>query len=341
MSRYALLSVLAASVLAACGGGGGGSGGYSPGPYAPIQTPPQSFEDSVQPQTNVPEPTGYSVEATSQFNRFNSIRAAAGLGMLRQNSNLSAAAQSHSDYISFHGASHYQNPSNSGFTGQWPADRARAAGYVEWSTTNEVITGDPWLVLPDANAFVDGLIATPYHRMVMFQYRVDSMGVGYRFRSIDDTPSGTGKNMVIKFGRSPGQGAPSTPFVIWPLDSATNVPRVGENEVPNPIPENNGAPYGYPISFQTHELKLLEVTNFTLRETAGGAVVPTKLLHYTTDCNLAVQQSPGCAAFGARYFASLLPREPLNSNTQYTARFEGTINGTSVAREWSFTTGSN
>ena len=155
----------------------------------------------------------------------------------------------------------------------------------------------------------------------MLYYRIDEAGVGYSA----EYPS----NVVIDMGANPGQGAPSTLAVVWPVDGATNVRTKGSPETPNPIPENNGSPYGNPVSISTHELKSLVVTSFTL-EDEFGSTVSTKLIDYATDDNLRFDN--------AKHFASLIPRSPLESGKKYVAKFSGKIDGTPYTKEWSFTT---
>lgn len=328
MNHKLLTAALLSSLLAACGGGGGGSGdgdtAVVPPPGTPVVVTPPSFEDTTPAQTTVPAPSYTSTYRLEAFNRFNEIRQAAGLGLLRQNAQLDVAAQGHSDYLSLNDAyGHFQTPGLNGFTGASPYSRALVAGYPAPDSVTEVQSTDTGN--PPGWSHIDGLLSTPYHRMAMLNYRFDEMGVGHN----GEFPA----NLTVKMGRNPGQGAPDRLFVIWPLDGATSVHRTGSPENPNPIPENNGSPYGYTVSIQTHEFKQLDVTSFTL-EDASGNIVNTKLLHHTTDTNLS-------SIYYARYFAALIGRSALNANTTYTARFSGAVDGAPVTHTWSFTTGTN
>lgn len=328
MNHKLLAAALLSAFLAACGGGGGGGDSASSSPDAgtPAPTTPPTTEpaDDAPPQTSVPAPVYASAHRLEAFNRFNEIRQAAGLGLLRQNAQLDVAAQGHSDYLSLNDMTgHYQSPGHNGFTGADVWARARAAGYSAASTADEVlgtVPGDG----PGAS-YIDGLISTPYHRMAMLEYRPDELGVGHS----GEFP----QNMVFNTGRNPGQGAPDRLFVIWPTDGAAGVVTAGGPESPDPIPENNGSPYGYPVSIQSHELKELSVTSFTLEDAAGN-IVDAKLLHHSTDANLSTR-------FRARHFAALIGRSPLMANTTYTARFTGAVDGQTITHTWSFTTGSS
>lgn len=212
MNHKLLAAALLSSLLAACGGGGGGGGGSGDGdtagvlpPGLPVVVTPPSFEDTAPAQTTVPAPSYTSTHRLEAFNRFNEIRQAAGLGLLRQNAQLDTAAQGHSDYLSLNDLiGHYQRPGDAGFTGADPWERMRAAGYAGWLTGSEVQS--PIAGSPSGWAHIDALIATPYHRMGMLNYRWDEMGVGYN----GEFPG----NVTVKMGLGPGQGAPDRLFVI-------------------------------------------------------------------------------------------------------------------------------
>jgi uncharacterized protein YkwD len=326
MNHKLLAAALLSVFLAACGGGGDtASSTPTPDSGTPTTPPPTSEPaDDAPPQASVPAPVYASAHRLEAFNRFNEIRQAAGLGLLRQNAQLDVAAQGHSDYLSLNDLTgHYQNPAHNGFTGADFQARARAASYSAASTVGEVMATAPGDA-PGA-AYIDTLISTPYHRMFMLQYGYDELGVGHN----GEHPA----NMTFNMGRSPGQGAPDRLFVIWPTDGAAGVSLTGAPETPNPIPENNGSPYGYTVSIQTHELRELSVTSFTLEDQAGN-IVDAKLLHHTTDTNLST-------LYRASYFAALIGRSPLMANTTYTARFTGAVDGQTITHTWSFTTGSS
>lgn len=327
LPRAGLAALASSFLLAACGGGGGSSPSTSqpqpqPGPTAP---PTAGSVVDTPKQTSVPAGTYTNAARLQAFNRFNEVRQIAGLGLLRQQAQLDVAAQGHSDYIARNAAQgHDQNPAMPGFTGADPWARAQAVGYTAEITEVQGITPHT----SPAAAHIDGLMSTPYHRMGMLNYRWDEVGVG-----ISPTSPVASSLSVFKLGSNPGQGAPDRLFVIWPINGATAVRRVGDAETPNPIPENNGAPYGYTVSLQTHELRQLSVASFTLTDAAGN-LVNTKLLHHTTDTTLS-------QLFGARYFAALIGRSPLQPNTTYTARFIGAVDGQPVAHTWSFATGAS
>lgn len=316
-----VLSIVTLAALAACGGGGGGSTPPSGGQAGlPEQAPtePTYFTDTVAANTTAVAGNYADANRALAFDRLNSIRREAGLGALRQSSVIDVAAQGHADWLSLNDYSgHYQVVGTPGFTGQTPEARNIAAGYANYLTEVQATIS----VAEPGDVYVDALVTAPYHRLAMLYYRADEAGIGYNA----EYPS----NVVINIGRRPGQGAPSTLAVAWPVDGATNVRPDGAPESPNPMPENNGSPYGNAISLSTHELKTLVVTSFTL-EDQFGSTVSTKLLDYATDDNL--------RSYNARHFASIIPRAPLESGKTYVAKFTGTIDGTLYTKQWSFTT---
>lgn len=320
ISRICILPLIAA--LTACGGGGSSPTDNAPPSTAPTVPGTGSFTDTT-PANAAAVPGSYAnpVRAAA-FDRVNLLRQAAGLGAVRQAAQLDQAAQAHADYMSINQVfSHSETPGANGYTGANQTQRAQAAGYAAWSTVAEVQVGST-LPVSDGAGMVDALFAAPYHRLGLVYYRVDEAGVGHG-------ATGVPYSIVIDLGRNPGQGAPATTAVIWPRDGDVGVWTQGAPEMPDPIPENNGSPYGYPISVSVHENKTLTVSSFTL-EGPGGATVSTKLLDHATDTNL--------QSVGGRHFAALLPRAPLASNTTYTVRFTGAIDGVAYTKTWTFTT---
>lgn len=323
-AQFAVLAVLA--VLAACGGGGEGSSSPPASNLPPI-TAPVAFVDLLPPQTNAVG-TYADVQRLLAFDHLNDLRTKAGLGVLYQSASLDAAAQAHAEYLSVNNVyGHYETPGTPGFTGADHLARMAAAGYrPQYGTEVVSFSTRPM----GAVALLDALVGTPYHRMAMMRYRVSDAGVGFS--------TGFPTNVVVKIAHTATnpQGAPSTPAILWPGEGSTGVPLSGCCEEPDPAPELAGKPWGYPVSVQTHESKVLAVTSFTLEYTPAGAgaptVVATKLLSFGTDPNL------GTSVYNARHVAFALPLAPLLTGTTYTARFEGTIDGAAYSRVWSFTT---
>ncbi|MFN7695129.1 MAG: CAP domain-containing protein [Burkholderiales bacterium] len=276
----------------------------------------------------MPPPVYADPERADAFNAFNEIRAAAGLGLLRQNAQLDVAAQGHSNYIDVNRdfGSHLQDPARPGFTGiDWNA-RTAAAGYPQNGYVAEVIGAggaDAQSRPFTARRHVHELMATPYHRRAMLQREPSDIGVGWanQFRS----------NLVVDFANTATnrQGAPGQLVTVWPADGATGLLTSGCCEAPDPMPELKGQRWGYPVSIQASERCRLTVTSFQLRD-ASGADVPLKLLTYATDPN---------RLYLGEFFAALMPLALLKATTRYTASFSGQACDLPVVKTWSFTTG--
>jgi uncharacterized protein YkwD len=293
--HYVRFVVLApAVVLAACGGGGGDGEPITSAP-APSGNSAPTTPTTSGPQTSVPAPTyAAGTFQADAFARINEIRAEAGLGLLAQHAMLDQAAQSHVNYIENHGLSTYghgETPGRDLFTGATPVDRAAAAGYVGYA--GELLSAG--LAEDSVNSLLDG----PYHRAPLLSYRVADVGIG-------TTPSSI--NAFLLGYRGEGQSAPATAAVLWPAHNATDVRTKVNGEVPNPMPENNGGPYGYPVSIHVDDTKTLSVNNFTLTGPTGALNV--KLIHRSVDANMAWPN-----------FAAIIARSPLQAGTAYTANF--------------------
>jgi uncharacterized protein YkwD len=326
-----------ATVLAGCGGGGGGSTSTPVPPTTPT-TPTTPTIDPNALQLTVPNPT-YTGSALSAYNTLAAARAAYGVGQYAQNAKLDTAAKNHALYITtrwgakdFATVEHVEDPSKSGFTGINPSDRIAFAGYAaaansEALTTFISVDG----VTSDAGVVAtNNLLSAPYHRFAL----LDS----YRDVGVYDSPAvfagegGTNHTFVFNMAiaQADKQQLPAQSWVgTWPVDAATGVMYSFAGESPNPIPANNGACAGYPISVAVRPDMTLNTTTFTLAEAAGGQAISVQLSTAATDVN------PTLARASAAY---IIPFKPLKLNTKYTAHFVGSVNGTAVDKTWSFTT---
>ncbi|MFN7695740.1 MAG: hypothetical protein ACK5O3_17015 [Burkholderiales bacterium] len=248
--------------------------------------------------------------------------------MLRQNAQLDAAAQGHSEYLdTYRTYGHYQDPSKPGFTGaDWKA-RTAAAGYPQNGLIQEVVSSgglDEQGKRLTGRGHLDVLMGSPYHRRAMLQREQSEVGIGRTNRNLHNT--------VVDFANTATnmQGAPGQLVTVWPPDGATRMLKSGCCEEPDPMPELRGQPWGYPVSIQASERCRLSVTSFQLRD-ASGADVPLKLLSYATDPN---------RVYLGEFFAALMPLAPLKASTRYTASFSGQACDLPVVKTWSFTTGS-
>ena len=137
--------------------------------------------------------------------------------------------------------SHGETQGLPGFTGVSPAERLIAAGY---STANpfpyETITSRPLLT---GAGHIDELVSAPYHRLGVLPYSVMDIGIGRAVSSRDS--NFVPVTVAVAHRPNTAQGAPNTPFAVWPYEGAGGIARTMTPEVPDPIPENQGAGSSY------------------------------------------------------------------------------------------------
>lgn len=300
-------AVLASLLLAACGGGGS-----SPAPSKPVSEIPGGPG----------APAATSNVATDGRNWINYRRAQAGLSVLTQNDIVAKAAQAHSDYQRIHDTiTHEETAGKAGFTGANLEARLLAAGYnfVGESAFGEVISATS---SNDGFYMAEELVTAIYHRFVIMEPRFEEIGTG------SGTTSGGYTYFTANFttnnGFGPGLGANVT---TWPFSGQTGVaPNFFSNlESPDPVPNLNEV--GYPISVQGDLDAVLTTSAFTIRERGTSIDLSVRLLTSATDVNIK-----------SKALAAIIPLAKLKSNTTYDVSFSGTIRGTPVTKNWSFTT---
>ncbi|HEY1043414.1 MAG TPA: CAP domain-containing protein [Telluria sp.] len=300
-------AVLASLLLAACGGGGGGS----------TQTAPQPVVEPGTPGA----PVATNNTAVDGRNWINYRRSQAGLSVLTQNAIVDKTAQAHSDYQRLNDTiTHTETPGKPGFTGEDLEDRLLAAGFafVGDSAFGEVISAT------SSNSgfyMAEELITAIYHRFVIFEPRFEEIGSG-------SGTTGGGytyftANFTANNGYGPGLG---TGVSTWPFSGQTGVAPnfLSDYESPDPVPNVNEV--GYPVSVQGDLDAVLTTTSFTIRERGAATNLAVRLLTNANDSN-----TPASAA-------AIVPLTKLKSNAVYEVSFSGTIRGTPVTRNWSFTT---
>lgn len=349
-ANVSLSAISCAVLLAACGGGGGTSNTGTTPPPAPatcsngatdyptctppvVKPDPNALQDTVPSSTYVPA----SLLAAA-YTTLNTARQAYGAGLLSQNAKLDTAASNHAKYASqrysekdFANIGHTEDAAKSGFTGVSPADRIVYAGYAAASVGEDMTTfisvdgvsSDPGVIA------VSSLLSAPYHRFGLFEGNRD-IGIGSTSARFTGE-GGVNNTVVIDMGVAQGaqQQLPARSWVgVWPINGAENVMYSFAGESPNPIPVNNGACAGYPVSVQVRNGLALSTTSFTMTD-AAGVVVNVQLSTAATDVN------PSQARANTAY---IIPFKPLKLATKYTVRFVGAANGAAIDKTWSFVT---
>jgi hypothetical protein len=121
------------------------------------------------------------------------------------------------------------------------------------------------------------------------------------------------------------QGLGSGNFITYPVAHQELVPTFFDNdgETPNPLPDRHQV--GFPVSVHADLISKVAVRHFSIQP-HGGVPLPVQLLTNATDPN-----TPQSAA-------AIIPLETLAATTTYDVRFDGTVDGFAVNRNWTFTT---
>jgi uncharacterized protein YkwD len=243
-------------------------------------------------ESTAEEETGPCHPAEDARAYLNCLRQQAGLSGLAAAPALTEAARAHADYLVTHGITgHEEDPGLRLFTGQWPLDRAQAAGYDAYWDVAEVIA-----YRPDPAAALDGLLSAIYHRLGLL--RLDAGEVGMATAT---TNSGTGPEAAfVALTANPAMGDhcqpvddgrdtvtldctpdyPTTrrepmtaqpPWVAWPPPGATDIPPAFFEETPDPLPDYSVS--GYPVSLQFNPTDVADVTVNDLRLRRDGEPV--------------------------------------------------------------------
>ncbi|MGX6566063.1 CAP domain-containing protein [Cupriavidus necator] len=336
-SKFAL-SVLATAMtlaLAACGGGGGDDGGSKQEPNTPPTTPttPTTPQEptSVPPATSSGTPTYPAGDLRlSSYNDLNNYRIAMGVGALRQDAFLDAAADNHLAYMKANSVvAHEEARGNAGFTGVNPYEQAVAAGATKNQWVSQAASSSPFCV--------DSFKNSVYHLQGVTSNQ-ETIGIANR-----------DGYCVINFGLSTGangsgyglpswggQQLPATGMVYSPVDGERVVGTfTPAGESPNPAADLSTA--GHPIMFRVpapQSTDVLTVSSFTLTG-PGGASIPVRVLVPTK----AKPVSMAGSVEDAKLYAGvvfMLPTQPLTAGT-YTSTFAGARNGVAISKSWSFT----
>jgi hypothetical protein len=260
--------------------------------------------------------------ATDGRNWINYRRGQVGMAALAHNNVIDIAALGHSEYQRTNNTvTHEQISGKPGFTGVTELDRLTAAGYVFANTNHaygEVISATS----KQTGAYMaEELITAIYHRFVIFEPVFKEIGTGAA------TNSSGYSYFTADFASNNGYGpglAPGT-VAVWPYDGQTQVPFnfFSDYEAPDPVP--NASEVGYPISVHANITSKVTVQSFSVRP-RGGADLAVRQLSHDVDA-----ETPASGA-------AIIPLSRLASATTYDVTFAGTVNGTPVARSWSFTT---
>lgn len=339
-----VVSVATLLALAACGGGGdGGSTGTSGGTTPPATVTPTTpnTPSSVAPVTSVPA-ASYADNRAQLFTQLNAFRAAAGVGLLKQDPKLDIAAQAHADYMKANlTVSHDELSTNTAYYEATPRSRATKAGVDASQWIGEVAAGTALLPISQVPMCMR-MIDTVYHQQAILG-NAENVGLG-----INDYSCSIDMAVVTLGGVSGSPPANSLPvgngqlmaanaIAVTPIAGSTVVGAM-PSETPQPAPDI--ASPGHPLMVRVRADTMadkLTVSSFTLIDNVG-ATIPGRVLiasNAVSGTTVSGAQADSMLYPGVAFF---MPLSPLASGKTYTATFAGARNGTAISTSWSFST---
>lgn len=327
-------------VLTACGGGGGGSSVTAPGSGSVTSPAPTQTAASATLVTSVP-PATYAANSPEMgaFAQLNSVRSQCGLGLIKQDSRLDAAAAAHANYIANstdpRRFGHTESAAYPEFTGINPSDRTTATGYGP--AASEIIGGNAFFTdQPTEIAgreMISGTLATMYHGGMLLS-AFEHYGIGQKFNPLTGRPEHPAKAIVATSALGKGNPAvnqlASDTVATYPCDGMNGVyTAFYEGEVPAPFPSSDytNNKRGASIFVLVRSGQKLIVSSVTLTDPLGK-VASGKLVTHSNDRN--GNLDPSIVIFS--------PDQQLANSTQYQLRVVGTNNGVTFDKTVTFTT---
>lgn len=256
---------------------------------------------------------GASDDQRAGLERANCYRGALGLDNLTLHPALNIAAQQHAEYMANNAElTHEEDRDAEGYTGQWPWDRAEAAGY-DWVTgsISEVVS---YGYGPEGA--VDGWMNSVYHRIPFTSPEVIETGFGLQDRYASMT-------FVSPFPYAEDSA------VLYPADGQQDVPLRfdSDTEVPDPAPDAGtvGSPITVTVGASTAPGTDQNPFVLVLRSASlSGPDGDVELIELVPDDDAGLFNT-----------VALLPAEPLTADSDYTveakitwAGNEETVTGT-------------
>jgi uncharacterized protein YkwD len=318
-TKLNLLAIAVAISLTACGGGGGGSA------VPPTTTTPPAGVTPPNLQVNVPAPT-YTVGSMEleSYVEFSGFRRMMGVGPIAQSAPLDTSTKNHAFYVGTNQImTHYEEALKTGFTGVSPADRMSFAQY-SGTPSVEVIGAER------GKLAVRGLMNSVYHRDGILNQAATDIGMSYN--------SLWAPILVMDFGqKGAGQHNGSDYTATYPVNNQTDLPLAMVSESPNPFADvaltypDFAAKTSSPVSVYSEEHTTLIVNTFTVTENGQTTPLDMRLITHQNDINNLVPN----------YAVHIVGKAPFKANTKYNVSFNGNVNGVSLTKIWSFTTGSD
>lgn len=356
----AALTVAAAAILVACGGGGGGgsdssvasaSVAHSAAASTPSEVDVASSSEDAEASAAAPATTQAVPDAmtlrttdtaalrTAVLRTLQNERQRCGFNALTSDTSLDQAASSHSAYLANEisngrTGSHSETPGTTGFTGETPTARTKAAGYdpraVSEAFAHSTVTASDAAVanspMPTDRAVshTEFLLSTVYHMLVLLTPRPD-LGIGYSEQRGKDLFT---QVTVMEIGvKSNVSNSTQSDLLTYPCEGTTaaRASFVPSKETPNPMPSVGSAAIGTPLYLRAPEGSVLVLTSRSIIGPTGNSVATTTL-DSTND--------PEQRLTKAQIF--VLPQSTLTKGASYQVSFTGTIDGKAFSRIFNF-----
>ncbi|NEX63585.1 CAP domain-containing protein [Noviherbaspirillum galbum] len=330
IGRHAMPMLLATLLLAACGGGGNGTASSTTDSSASNAAAASQTTPATTATTEAGAPALTGDTATDGYNWFNFRRQQLGLAAFSRNAKIDSAALGHSNYQKVNNViTHEQTPGLPAFTGRYVNDRLVAAGFT--LPSDNYAYGEVISSTSDTSGVkaAEDLIAAIYHRFLIFEPMFKQAGSGAATVNNGLTYFTTNFATIGLNG-----GLASGTVVTYPFNGQQRVPLnfFSDNESPDPVASRNEV--GYPISVHANITGSVRVTSFTVSP-RGGSALPAQLLVGVANSQVSGQTVDVHTPTSA---AAIIPLDRLAAGTTYDVQFRGIVDGTSVTRNWSFTT---
>lgn len=345
-----IIALATSLALAACGGGGSpettstnpaGNGATAAAPTADVVSAAGNLQASVPGSTYaIGSGQALALEA------MNTLRQAAGAGLLAQSAQLDVAAVAHAHYLTSNVVGlqdvHNEDAAKPGYYARSVGDRIQKAGFVS-SIQSEVIVGTAGT--KQIEQCIKGALNSVYRGAEILS-RNTSVGVG-----IGSDYYGSPMcvlNFATAAGNTLGQVPAAGKLVSYPhagqadvagtFDLSREVVRPSATLLPNQL-------VGSPILVSVRNADFVNfaaagtlspaVTNYVLKD-AGGNPIPAVILahHGLSGAGVTVNTDPQLP----EGFVALVPRAPLIAGQTYTVDFSVTLKpgAAALGKSWSF-----
>lgn len=282
---------------------------------------PKKADESSGVQEKAGEET-LKESASKILARLNEFRTGAGLQPVKEDRTLSDACQLHASYLEKNPQlegllTHTEESTNTGYT---KAGKESAARSVNATSSH----------YKPAAHYVDGLIATLYHRIALLNPRLSVIGIG-----IAPFPP-KGRVVVIDCHTMDWQTKGALCPVVYPQDGAKSVPisfSLGHGEFPEPRPDPKRTA-GFPITITCYPPDW-SPGEVTARLSTGDQLVLSWVF---------CRENEALSDHPIPETICILPQKPLKPNTTYKVEVAckqyGVTNTPPWSKTWTFTTGS-